>query len=892
MSFYHQFRAKLNSLRRTRAERALDDELSHHLESLTEQNVHRGMSLAEAERAARIELGGSEQIKESVRDTRFATRCELLLQDARFAARMLRKQPSFTLVAVLTLALGIGANTAIFSILNAVVLRPIPYPQPEGIVHISMPEKSEDPRFAMTVISYANLLDIAQQNTVFSHVAGVRGAAFTYMEGPEPEQIYAEQVSAEMFPLLGIAPALGRTFSTEEDQRGASPVAVLSHEFWQQRLSGDPNVVGKPLKLGQQFQGSSAQSGSTYTIIGVMPPDFRPLSAIEGSARTALWLPLGQTALPLRNRHNTEAYARLKPGVTLAQARAEMQAIAARLAQAYPADNKDKLGAVNQFQEELSRESRGGLWLLQTAVGLVLLIACANVANLLLTRTTARSREIAIRMALGAGRVRLLRLLFAEGLFLALAGGALGTLLAHWGVQIAVAAYPGGIPRLAESGVDLRVLLFALLVSCITGLLFTLAPAFHAARGEVFRAMKEGSGASSSAASLRSRNFLASAEVALAVVLLAGAGLLLKSFWKLIQVPTGFATQNRMTFRVSLPRESYPKNEQSAQFYDTLLARLRSIPGVRNVAATNALPLGGGYSCDTFQRDDKRVPESQQACAEYRLVAGDYFSTMGIAPVLGRLFNERDTAAAPPVAIITEEMARRFWPGVNPIGMRVTSDTGDRRSREIVGVVRDVRHFGLAREIQPELYIPYAQDPWARGLTIVLHTEGAAQSVFPQARAEVLAMNRALPIFAVRSLEDVLRRSVAEPRFRTALLGVFAALALALAMIGTYSVMAFGVAQRTREFGIRMALGAQRADILRHVVRAGLSPLGIGLAAGVAGALAGGQLISKYLFQVTPEDPATFAAVAAMLALTGLAAVIVPAFRATRVDPLTTLRHE
>ena len=868
------------------------DELRFHMEAQIEENVRRGMTQSDAERAARVELGGAEQIKEEVRAMRWGTWLELLVQDGRFAVRVLSKQPSYTAVAVLTLALGIGANAGIFSVLNAVVLRPLPYPEGERIVRISLPEKSEDPRFRMSVVSYPNLQDIAAQNSVFSQVAGVRGAAFTYMGSEEPELIYAEQVSADMFPLLGVAPMLGRTFTKDEDKAGGEPVVVLSHAFWQQRLGGDSNVVGKPISLGRQFQGSGAKSGLMYTVVGVMPRDFRSLSAVEGSAVPTAWLPLGQSALPLRNRHNTEAFARLKRGVSIEQATAELETIAVQLAKAYPAENKNLTAEVTQFHDEMVRESRGGLWMLLGAVSLVLLIACANVANLLLTRTSARAREIAIRVALGAGRARVLRLLLAEGLLLALAGGALGVLLANWGVAAAIAAYPGGIPRLAETAVDGRVLLYTLAVSGGTGLLFSLAPALRAASGDVIRSMKEGAGVSAGHSSMGYRNALAAAEVALAVVLLVGAGLLLKSFALLMQVPTGFDTSNRMTFRLSLPRESYPKNEQAAVFYQSLLERLRSVPGVRNAAATTILPISGGFSCDTFQRDDQRVPESQQPCAEYRVVSAAYFSTMGIGLAAGREFSERDTAAAPPVAIINEAMAQKFWPGVNPIGMRVTPDSGDRRSREIVGVVRDIRHFGLNREMQPELYVAYAQDPWARGLTVVMHTAGSPQAVMTQASAEVRALDRTVPILGTRTLEQVLLRSVAEPRFRSTLLAAFAALALALAMIGTYSVISFGVAQRTREFGIRLALGAQPRDLVRHVLRAGMIPVIAGLLIGLGAALAAGRVISAYLFQVQPQDAATFAMVAALLAAAALTACYVPARRATRVDPLAVLRHE
>jgi len=892
LSIRQQMRAKWASLFRSRADRELEAELRFHLETQIAENLRRGMTRAEAVRHARVQLGGAEQIKEEVRSMRWGTQLELLLQDVRFAARMLAKQPSFTMVAVMTLALGIGANTAIFSVLNAVLLRPLPFAQSEQLVRVFTVEKSEDPRGAFGVLSYPDLLDYAAQNKVFSHMAGVRSAAFTLTGGAEPQLVFAEQVSADMFPMLGVQPLLGRTFTKEEDQRGGPPVVVLSYSFWQQHLGGDAGVLGQPLAMGLQFQGSGPQIGARYTIIGVLPREFRSLSQVSGTAVPAMWLPLGPVGLIQRTRHSTEAFARLKAGVTLQQASGELQTIAAQLAQAYPDSNKNYTAAVVQIQEEMVRESRGGLWMLLGVVSLVLLIGCANVANLLLTRTSVRSREIAIRMALGAGRARVMRLLLAEGLLLALAGGMLGAALAALGVETAVKLYPGGIPRLAEANVDGRVLLYVLLVSCGTGLLFNVAPALHAASGQVFRSMKEGAGASAGAASMRYRNLLAAGEIALAVVLLVGAGLLLRSFSLLLQVPAGFDTGNRMTFRISLPRQTYGTNEQAAAFYNSLLQRLRSLPGMQRAAAVNILPLSGGFSCDTFQRDDRRVPEEQQSCAEYRAVSTGYFSTMGIALAAGREFNEGDTAAAPPVAVINEAMAQRFWPGLNPIGMRVTPDSGDRRSREIIGVVRNLRQFGLDRPVQPELYIAYGQDPWARSMVLVLHTAVPPLSIYPQARAEVLALDKNLPIFSVRSLEEVLGRSVAEPRFRSGLLGAFAALALFLAMIGTYSVISVGVTQRTREFGIRMALGAQPADILRHVFSGGMIPVAAGLAIGLAGALGGSRFLTAYLFQVTPADAVTFTAVAGLLGASAAAAIFVPARRATRVNPLAALRHE
>jgi putative ABC transport system permease protein len=809
---------------------------------------------------------------------------QTLWQDLLFGLRMMGKRPGFTLVAALTLALGIGANTAIFSVVNAVLLNPFPYREPDKIVRLFVTSVNDnDP--GIKSVSYPDFLDYRAQNQVFTQTAVIDATSLTLMGSEEPERIQCALVSASLFPLLGIQPVLGRAFLPEEDQPQGAPVVILGYGLWQRRFGSSASIIGQNITL----------TGNRYTVIGVLPAEFKMPSQLMGVGRPYdVWMPVGPSARQRsRGQHRFEAYARLKSGVTLARAQDDLSLIASRLAAQYPDSNKDKGLGLVPLRELAVRDSRTVLFILLGAVSFVLLIACANVANLLLARAAARQKEIAIRMAMGAGRARIIRQMLTESVLLAVLGGGAGLLLALWGADAFAALHPGGLPRLDEVGIDGRVLGFTFGISLLTGLVFGLAPALQASKSDLLVTIKEGSGQiASSAGSRRIRGLLVISEVALSLVLLIGAGLLINSFWRLQQVNPGIQPDHLLTLRLTLPQNDYRDNQQASHFYQQLLARFGAMPGVESAGAVTILPLGGGFSCDSFTRDDRPAPPGQEPCAEYRSVTPGYFKTMGIALVHGREFTERDLRAAPPVAVINETMARRFFADVNPIGMRITPDTGERISREIVGVVRDVKHFGLDKEAGAELYVPYFQDAWARSMTIVLRTSGDPASLSSAARREVWALDKNLPVANIQTMEQLLARSIAEPRFRTLLLGLFASVALLLAASGIYGVMSYAVTQRTPEIGIRMALGASTADVLKLVVGHGMILTLIGVTLGLGAAFTLTRWLKSLLFGISATDPLTFTVIALLMMAVALVACWIPARRATRVDPMVALRYE
>ena len=811
-----------------------------------------------------------------------------VIQDFKYALRMLRKAPAFTAIAVITLALGIGANTAIFSVVNSVLLKPLPYPEPNRLVSVSglntrLGEKGR-------ALSFPDIEDLQKQNTVFEHVSAYTGGSATVTGAGEPLHVAAAVVSAETFSTLKVMPVLGRTFAAGEDRPG-NYVVILSNEFWKKQFSAEPSVIGRAIAL----------DGRSYTIIGVMPTGFAfplddeppqiwtTLSAIATSEN-------GDKALPeQRGAHFLECIARLKPGVTLQQAHSEVDGLGARLAKEYPDSNSNLTFRVEPALDALVGDLRPQFRLLFGAVGLVLLIGCANVANLLLARATSRQREFAIRAALGAGRGRIVRQLLIESGILALAGGTLGLLIAAWGSSFFAHLAGGIIPRIESAALDARVLAFTFAASIATAILFGIAPALQLSKLGISETLKEGSrGSGHGARHNFLRNALVVAETTLAVILLSGAGLLIRSLITLEHVNPGFDPHGVITFTTELPDPRYPKPEMAAAFYRQLYERVRALPGVQSASSVIPLPLGDSVIRTSFEIEGRPVPKSEEPLAHIRVISTDYFSVMRIPVIKGRVFTAADRADSQPVVLINKALAEKTFPGEDPIGKHIKpgfSTFGPSKMREIVGIVGDVKHRALNRPDDSEVYVP--EEQLGIGfMSGVVRTDAPTASLVPAIREIVASLDKDIPLYEVKTMDDYVAGSVAQPRLSSTLLGIFAALALVLAMVGTYGVMSFSVEQRTNEIGIRMTLGAQRADVLRLVLRQGLAIAAIGVALGIAGALASSGLLKSLLFGVRPSDPATLIGVAILLVACVLAACYIPARRATRVDPIVALRYE
>jgi putative ABC transport system permease protein len=794
---------------------------------------------------------------------------------------MLMKHPGFTFVAVLALALGIGANSAIFSVVNAVLLRPLPFPAPDELVLVG--EGAGGPETARGTFSFPDFKDLRAQTQTLAAAAGyLRSGTVLTNEGAEPVRLIGTDVSASYFAVLGVRPELGRVFTEEEDQPGAS-VIVISHRLWQTHYGGRGDILGQQFKSGTR----------TLTIVGVMPPGFEYPFRAEPQD---YWEPLAGVPTPSREQrdaHMLNVIGRIKSGVTVEQARAELTSIARRLEQQYPASNTGVTIAAAPLHADLTRDARRPLLILLGAVAFVLLIACANVANLLLARAVARHREIAIRTALGASRWRVVRQLLVESVLLALAGGALGLLLAMWGVDLLVAASPADIPRVGQVNLDGRVLAFTLLVAALTGVLFGLVPALQVSKPDLNDALKEGSrGATESLRRNRVRSLLVVAEVALSLVLLVGAGLLLKSFVRLLRTDAGFDASRVLTLDLPLSRQRYDTPEKQADFFRRLAERTRALPGVESVGVVNDLPLSNNEDTETFQIAG-RPPAPAGAVPEgsYTVVSPGYFTALKIKLLAGRLLTEQDGAHAPPVIVISEALARSYFAGENPVGQRIAIDT-DKVPREIVGVVGDVRRAALDVEAAPEYYLPYEQAP-ERRMNLVVRTAAAdPASMSATVRGAVRELDREQLIWQVRTLAELRAASVAARRFNMMLLSVFACVALALAALGIYGVMSYSVTRRRHEIGVRLALGAQGADVIRLVVGQGMTLVAAGLGVGLLGALAVTRTMASLLYDVSATDPVTFAAVAALLACVAFVATYLPARRATKVDPLVALRYE
>jgi putative ABC transport system permease protein len=858
----------------------LQAELQFHLEREIEENIARGMTPEEARFAALRSFGGVERVKEESRDVRGIRRLEELWQDLRYGARMLLKQPGFTLIAVLTLALGIGANTAIFSVVNAALLCPLPYADDERLVMIW--GKFPGAGIKRASVSVPEFIDYRDQTHSFAQVGIYGDKDFTLTGRGEAERFSGALVSANLLSLLGINPAIGRHFLAEENQPDRSHVVILSYSLWQRRFGGDPQLIGQEITL----------NGIACTVVGIMPPGFQ-----FPGAETQIWQPLDITAARLNERYSRwlSSVARLKSGVTMAQARAEMDALAHSMRQEHPRFYREDWGVnLIPLRNELIGDVRDALPILLAVVGCVLLIACANVANLLLSRATARQKEMTVRAALGAGRWRLIRQLLTESILLAAAGGGLGLLLALWGNANLIKLGPQELSSGGPVSIDGRVLLFTLLVSLLTAVLFGLAPAWQTSKLNLTEALKEG-GRNASAGRGRMRNLLVIGEIAMALILLVGAGLALKSFYRLLLVDPGFDPANVLTMRLDLSPVAYPEGRQQRAFYEQVLSRIESLSGVQAAGAVHNLPMSGGGNTRNFSIEGRPEPSLS---VDFYQASPHYFSAMGMQVVSGRFFTPDDREDRPRVAIVNETLARHFFPDQNPLGKRIKmgAATGQFPWLSIVGVVRDVKQNALDEETKPALYVSYLQPPlpdWKfQYMFLVVRTQYDSLSLLPALRNTVQALDKNQPVYRVAAMEQLLAHSMAARKFSLLLLALFAALALALSVIGLYGVLAYTVTQRMREIGIRMALGAQRIDVLRLVVKQGMALALIGIAVGLSASFALTRLMKTLLYSVSPTDPLTFTVITLLLTFVALLACWIPARRATKVDPLIALRCE
>jgi putative ABC transport system permease protein len=811
---------------------------------------------------------------------------ETLFKELRYGIRSLMKQPGFTAIAVITLALGIGANTAMFSVINAVLLRPLPYHDPNRLVTIW--EESPDRGLYQIPTSYANYREWIDQNHVFDQISLYTFTNLNLTGTGEPARLSTVRASANLFSLVGATPRLGRTFLPEEDKEGANRVVILGHALWQSRFGSDSAIIGKSLTLNNQ----------SYTVVGVMSPDFQFPVGFGYLGRvlndpTDLYVPIAASSNEAsRGNYSFFAIGRLKPGVTIDQARAEMTTIEGRLEQQYPDSNTGIGVSLVPTQEQTVKEIRPALLVLLGAVAFMLLIACANIANLLLARAASRQKEIAIRTALGASRLRVLRLLLTESLMLSLAGGLLGLLLAFWGTDALLALTPENIPRLNEVGVDARVFGFTLAVSLVTGIFFGLIPAIHASKPNLNEALKEGArGSMGSAAGNRTRNALVAVEVALSFVLLIGAGLMIKSFLRLQQMNLGFNPDNVLTVDLTLSRSKYPEDRQQAAFFQETLARLQSLTGVKSAGATTGLPLTLSVSGSDFRIEGRPEPEAgKEMIVNTRSVSAGYFRTLGIALSKGRDFSDRDKSDAPLAAIINDDLARTYFPNEDPIGKRISFDEGESWI-SIVGIIGDVKQLGLDSSAKPEVYFPYLQVA-SPSMSLVVRTASNPLSLAAVVKSQIQMIDKDLPIDDAKTMQQLLAESISGRRFNMLLLTVFAVVALVLAIVGIYGVMSYTVTQRTHEIGIRVAIGAQPRDVFRLVIGQGMMLAMIGLGFGLVGAFGLTRLMTTMLFGVEPTDPATFVSIAVLLTAVALVACYIPGRRAAKVNPLVALRYE
>ena len=815
---------------------------------------------------------------------------EFIWQDMRYGARMLLKSPGFTVVAVLTLALGIGANTAIFSVVNFVLLRPLEYANPDQLVMVW--ERNTKKGWNESPTSFADFVDF-RDNAKSVELVAFTDTNFNLTGGDQPERVAGLRVSANLFSLLGVNPARGRWFAPGEDKPGAGHVLILSYGLWQRSFGGNSNLVNQTVQL----------NGQSYTVVGVMPPTFKFPPAFSATTTSEelisnadLWVPLTTDDVPLiRNIRNLKMIGRLKAGVAPQQAQAEINSIASRLAREYPDVNAGLESVVIPLHEQIVGDVREALLILLGAVVLVLLIACANIANLLLSKATARHKEIAIRTALGANRGRLLRQLLTESTLLGLLGGVFGFLVAYAGSKTLVSFGSFSIPQLTDFSFDMKVPLFALVVSLLTSLIFGLAPAIDASNPNLNEALKEGGRSSSGGATrARLRNALVITEVALAVVLVTASGLMLRSFVRLQGTSSGLNPHNLITLELELPDVRYHAAQQQTLFQQQLLQRVASLPGVQNAATVDNLPFSGNAFNTSFTIEGRPTgPTTETPRAYYRVISPDYFPAIGIELHKGNQFTDRDTAEQPGVAIVNETAAQRYWPGVDPLGKRIKRGRPESKNPwlTVIGIVSGSRQLSLKEGSQPEIYVPYLQNPGLT-FTLVARTASDPRSLTGALRKEVLSADREIPAVNIKLMEELISNSVAKERFYVLLLAVFAALALILAAVGVYGVMSYSVTLRTRDIGIRMALGARPVDIFKHIVGQALLLGLIGLGVGIVLAITSTRVMSSLLYGINATDPLTLAITSLVLLAVALLASYLPARRATRVDPLVTLRYE
>ncbi len=876
-----------NLFRKGAVEQALDDELCSSVEVLTLEKMKQGLSLSEARREALLELGGVEQVKEQVRAVRAGRILEDFVRDVRFAFRTLAKSPGFTTVAVLTLALGIGANTAIFSVVNSALLNPLPYPQSGRLflVFASNPHAG----VAETTLTYPDFVEMRDHNRIFTAIAGFASHDLTLTGHGEPSIVSTVVVTSQFFSALGVTPLLGRAFLPSDGRRGAPPVAILSENLWRTHFGSNPEILGSSIVLDHR----------PFTVVGVMPAGFRSPFI---PAADQVWIPLFQDTLfnsftKIPGRHMLVTLARLGPGVTRAQAQAQMEALAARLARKFPAQNAGWTAGIDSLRKEVvGPHVHTALLVLLGAVGLLLLIACTNIASLLLARATARTREMAVRLALGASRGRLIRQLLAESALLAVLGGLAGIALAFACVQAMHPFLPSALPHLRPIRVSGEVLFFALALSLAASFLFGLAPAFSAANASLHAGLKEAAGRATEARSRRrARNVLAVAEITVAMVLLVGAGLLIRSFVSLTSVSPGFDTRHVWQAEISLPRFEYKTPEQWVAFSNQFLSRLRAEPGMKDAAFAVPTPffVQGDLVLGFRIAGSPQPPGGINPTAHFASVSPDYFRVLGIPLVSGRFFRKADSFTAPRVAIVSRAFVHRYFPHENPIGKQIFCGfpPNTQIRRRIVGIVGNVRDVSLGKAPAPMIYVPFAQMPFWGG-PLVVKTRLRASSVYAAIRQATASIDPDLPVTNFGPLQAAIQASVAQPRFRTFLLSLFGALALVLAASGIFGVLSYSLSQRTGEIGIRFSLGASPASIRKMALLEGAKLAAIGLAAGALASFALARLLRSELYAITAHDPYTFVAAAVLLAAVALAACYVPARRAMRVDPVTALRHE
>jgi putative ABC transport system permease protein len=889
---FEDLQFRLRSLfRRDTMEADMDEELRAHFEQQVEKLVAGGLPREEAIRRARLEFGGHEQLKEECRDARGVSVVETLLQDMRYAARVLRKSPGFTVVGILTLALGIGANTAIFSVIDSVMLRPLPYKDPAGLVML-WENNSRHPNPHNTV-SPPDFLDWQSRNSSFAEMASLFDERDNLTGNGVPQEVIVQDVSANFFSVLGVNPILGPGFSSENGKKGRDKVVVLSYGFWKERFAGDTGIIGKTLVL----------DGQPQTIVGVAPQDFTWFIK-DGSftgAKPQIWTPFVFPA-SFSDRKDIGRFlsvvARLKPGVTVAQAQTEMNAITARIAEEYPDFNGYWGGNVVPVRDQISGELRPALLVLFGAVAFVLLIACANVSSLLLARASAREREIAVRTAIGAGPWRIASQLLTESILLALIGGAIGVALAVWGTNLLLAVSPKNLLDLHSIPIDWRVLSFATGATLLAGLLFGFLPSYISAHSGISETLKEGGRGSSAGKQRRfARSAFVVAQMCLALVLLAGSGLLIRSFIRLAGVDPGFEASHLLTFKVSLPSAKYKTDAARLAFFRELLSRISRLPGVHS-ASMNSFPpfsgLGSATGVHLLSQPERSLMDLPVAAV--RVIGPDYFATMQIPLHMGRTFSEQELTEERHVVIINQAFEDQYLKGVNPLGQKAviymkSLKESENTPSEIIGVVGDVRQMALNTPAEPTVYWPHPELVMS-GMTVVVRTANDPLSLVSGVRTELGQMDPEQPMASIATMDELLSGSLSRSRFTMLLLGLFAVLALVLASVGIYGVIAYGVAQRTQEFGIRIALGASRRDVLALVLVQGtrLTLLGIGL--GILASLLVTRLLATLLYGVSPTDPFTFGAVALLLALVALVACYIPARRATRVDPMVALRYE